>query len=100
MEGIADILSIIYSMMLKSMWYEEGIQRLQQRMPINPDWFTAPHVLILNAAPGLGKTSALVAAAEHMWETLPVLHLGPTHDSFSNVERREGWSHWQGHDDR
>ena len=42
---------------------------------------------------------ALVAAADYLWDRLPVLHLGPTHDSFENADRREGWGHWRGHDD-
>jgi hypothetical protein len=96
---IHQILEIVEKLVQQATAYEEGVQSLQQGSPVNPQLFVGPQVVVLNAAPGLGKTRALVLAAEANWETLPLLHLGPTHDSFNNVDHKEGWGHWRGHDD-
>jgi hypothetical protein len=98
-ESIAKIRNIIEDFAVLAARREEAIQRIQQGLAIELDSFAGPSVVILNAAPGLGKTHALVKAAEELWGSLPVLHLAPTHDSFENVDRREGWGHWRGHDD-
>ena len=106
-ETSATLASIIQEFALSATKRDEGIQRIQDGLPIDINWFAGPSVLLLNAAPGLGKTYALVQEAKRLWASLPVLHLGPTHDSFENVERISpeeapggvGWGHWQGHDD-
>ena len=99
--------SIIQEFALFAARREEGIQNIQNGQPVDLDCFAGPSVLLLNAAPGLGKTYALIREAERLWKSLPVLQLGPTHDSFDNVERIApdeapdgvGWGHWQGHND-
>ena len=106
-EPSESLASIIHDFALSAARREEGIQRIQRGLPIDPSWFAGPSVLLLNAAPGLGKTYSLIQEAERLWSSLPVLHLGPTHDSFENVERIApedapdgiGWGHWRGHDD-
>lgn len=60
--------------------------------------------LLVTAAPGLGKTYHTVQIAEILWKKsqdkvpLAILHLGPTHKSFDNVDRQPYWAHWRGHD--
>ncbi len=88
------IMRTVLRLVRQASQHEKGVQRIHQGMPVRSSSFGGPHVVVLNAAPGLGKTHALVSAAERMWTKLPVLHLGPTHDSFDNVDRKDGWGHW------
>ena len=104
--GYPQIETIVQEMVSLATQRDEAIRKIQEGLSVDPNAFAGPHVLLLNAAPGLGKTHARVKAAEEMWSSLPVLHLSPTHDSFENVGGRQpswdsgrGWDHWQGHDD-
>ena len=55
---------------------------------------------LIVASPGVGKTHQMVELAQEpdVWARVPMLHLVPSHKSFDNVTRCEGWGHWQGHD--
>ena len=55
---------------------------------------------LIVASPGVGQTHQMVELAQepNVWARVPMLHLVPSHKSFDNVTRREGWGHWQGHD--
>ena len=106
-ESIAQIRKIVEEFAVLAERREEASQQILKGQPVDQSAFVGPQVVMLNAAPGLGKTVALVKVAEQLWDSLPVLHLGPTHDSFENVDRLHGlkspngygWHHWQGHDD-
>ena len=98
-ERLLSLLPVVAKVALRAERYQEGIERLEEGFPLDSSWLAGPRLVLLKAAPGLGKTFALVRTAEDLWDRLPVLHLGPTHSSFANVDRRKGWDSWHGHDD-
>ena len=56
------------------------------------------HILLIKAAPGLGKTTAAVLAAETASIDHRVLYAGPRHDFYTDVmaiaEDESSWYHW------
>ena len=94
-----EIREIIARLVVQAERYDQAIESIQLGHPIDQDWLAGPHVVLLNAPPGMGKTHSLVEAAEAVGLSLPCLHLGPTHKSFDNVNRHPMWGHWKGHDD-
>ena len=88
-KSIKQIRRIVEDFTILAEWREEASKRIQQGLPIDPDWFAGPQVVLVNAAPGLGKTVALVKVAEELWDSLPVLQLGPTHDSFGKCRANQ-----------
>ena len=92
------IKQVIVELVAQAEHYDQVIEAIQQARRVDPTLLDGPQVVLLNAAPGLGKTHALVEAAEDVGLALPCLHLGPTHDSFENVDRHTMWGHWRGHE--